>query len=148
MVASVIAGPLGPINKSPEVALASQGSKWEAQPGSDGSCTYFKYRPHFWNGEMLDFAFEMRGFGSREDRPGQGLLDNMRAAKNVWLNVENWKADFVSVPGPHEPCGGSYEVCANATFTIRNWPWTLNGVHGATLDASSGRADFTCTERT
>ncbi|KAI9827227.1 MAG: hypothetical protein M1832_005365 [Thelocarpon impressellum] len=110
--------------------------KWDAQEDSRAICRWWQSgassvddvgRP-----QPMEFSVEMRGFGSREDRPGQGLLDNMRSLKRGSLHVESWTADFTN------------GTSSRAYFVIYPSAWVIKSVQGAIWDAAGGRAEAAC----
>ncbi|KAI9816687.1 MAG: hypothetical protein M1832_004975 [Thelocarpon impressellum] len=110
--------------------------KWDAQPNSAANCSWMQNSPSAdGRNEPMRFAVDMRGFGSREGAPGQGLLDNMRSATRGSMHVEDWKADAIGETG------------SRATFTIVPALWVVNSVQGAIWDASGKQVGVAC-ERT
>ncbi|KAI9825627.1 MAG: hypothetical protein M1832_000971 [Thelocarpon impressellum] len=132
IVLSIVANQHGLIRAS---SLPSA-DKWDAQANSTAFCSYVHHRTHWTSLPQLDFTVSMQGFGSRADRPGQGLLDNMRAPRRIPLNVEYWEAVFWR---------GS--TASTATFTIMPTIGTVPAVQGAIWAASGGRVEIACKKR-
>ncbi|KAI9822126.1 MAG: hypothetical protein M1832_003129 [Thelocarpon impressellum] len=122
---------INPVPREPTL----EASIWDAQESSEATCSYVERRPHPLQFAQLDFHIFMYGFGSRENRPGQGLLDNMRSAKRGSLLVKTWKA------------WAEYGTDSQATFNILPTAWVVGGVEGAIWDASGGRVVGNCTKQ-
>ncbi|KAI9816688.1 MAG: hypothetical protein M1832_004976 [Thelocarpon impressellum] len=109
--------------------------QWDARPDASATCEYTERPRGRLEGMYLDFTVAMRGFGSQQDRPGQGLLDNMHARDSGALDVLEWRAD------PRVEAG------ANATFSLVPASYTLQGVEKALAAASGGKVLIACVMR-
>ncbi|KAI9820869.1 MAG: hypothetical protein M1832_003502 [Thelocarpon impressellum] len=73
----------------------------------------------------------MRGSGSEENGPGQGLLENMYAPKRAILKGEDWRTAGLHGDEPDNPDN----LDSIATLTILDAAWIPRSVSGAIWNA-------------